>query len=369
MTSTYRDLHSLYAERMVHHGAGMALFTPVSSYDLVPPCCGFFDRNGDWNLITRISHDPLAQRKGFAPLVESPFKVTEVDIRWQPKTSQGVTEHAIDTSANTPDNVAGGADAHIKYASSNKFGAVLITKHPVTLRAYHQEPLFLRWLEDNRYRLDREFGTHLRKYGMWIVTKAFTAPGCSINAWVNSDKQALITIKAKASMLGDLGASLSMEDTVMDKDWSHYNAKSKGEGVVVFVDGIETKPSEWFWERFRQHLPGVGARGESASKSRSVSLEPRRMHNNFDADTTLLVDVGVPRHLSVPFAQPSRVFTPDLDEDVIPVDAGPLHLSRASSVRRPSSVVSSLSSRAQSKSPSLRRERRSISDNHDLTFG
>jgi hypothetical protein len=102
MTSHYKDLQESYAKRMEHHGIGMGLFIPVSSKDLYPPCCGFFDRNGDWNLITMISNERSVMAKGFEPLQDELAELTTISIKWQPKTSLGVEEHAIDTSANTP---------------------------------------------------------------------------------------------------------------------------------------------------------------------------------------------------------------------------------------------------------------------------
>ena len=369
MSST-RELHQLYAQRMMHHGTGYALFTPVSSRDLIPPCCGFFDRNGDWNLVTQISHDPAVQRKGFLPLREKPRQVTEVSIIWRPKTSTGVKEDNVSANADTPQNLAVGANAQIKYSCSDKFGAILIARHPVTMRAYHQEPLFATWLDDNRRVLHEEYGTHLRKYGMWVVTKAYSAPGCSINAWVNDDKQAVVSMKAKASMLGELGEELSMEEKVMDKDWSHYQAKEKGEGVVMFVDGIDTGGSEWHWERLRQTIPSfTGWRSSSRSRSTSARapmkyIPPKECDSkDFDAETTFFADPEKPtsRYLNVPAAPTPHDLNFGLDEEV-PPDAGPLHLSKGSSVRRASSAVSSLSSRPQSRSPSLRRETRSISE-------
>ena len=365
---------------MVHHGAGTALFVPMSSKDLAPPCAGFFDRNGDWNLITNISSNPRAQRKGYLPLAEQATVVTSVNIKWQPKCSSGVTEHSLDTSAHTPDNVAGGADAHVKYTSSSKFGAVLITRHPVTLHAYHQERLFLQWLDSNRRMLYLENGSQLKKYGLWIITKTFSAPGCSITAWADDAKDALVSVKAKASMLGELGTTLSLEDTVMDKDWSHYDAASSDDSVVVFVDGIKIASSDWFWEGVKLGLPTFVSRSSSRrNSSRRNSSRGSSAHATQDArrdfsnGATLIPDVEKQpdQYLAVPYCEGPRPTSMayDLekqsrlshiydDGDEIPADAGPLHLSRASSVRRPSSVVSSLSSRPQS----LRRETRSVSE-------
>ena len=244
---------------------------------------------------------------------------------------------------------------------------MLITKNPVTLHAYHQESLFVRWLDDNRLKLYTDYGPALKKYGMWVVTKTFAAPGCSINAWINSDKQALITMKAKASMLGELGTDLTLEDQIMDKDWSHYDAKSKGEGIVVFVDGIDMTPRDWFWQGLKTYWPSIT--GTRSRERRPASVEPPMIPKHLDPDTTLLEnnEPTAGAHLSVPFNGLPHAISPGLG-DTYPIDAGPLHLSRSSSIHRPSSGVSLLSSRPASRTPSLRRETRSVSDTHMNAF-
>lgn len=136
--SHYKDLRDVYAHRMAFHGCGYALYRPVAAEDMVPPCCGFFDRNGDWNLIANISTDHPAPNDPYpwVPLDYMPKKTTDIGIEWQPKTSLGTMEHSLAGSIETPDNQPGGAEGKIKYSSSSKFGAVLMTKKPVTLNAY-----------------------------------------------------------------------------------------------------------------------------------------------------------------------------------------------------------------------------------------
>ena len=118
-----------------------------------------------------------------------------------------------------------GADAHIKYKSNKSFGAVLIAKNPVEVTAYNDESLFKEWIEANMAQLYNRFGHQLKKYGLWIVTITYTAPGCSINVWMDKDKDAVLSAKAKAAMVGDFGAELDWTDKITDKDWCHYTAK------------------------------------------------------------------------------------------------------------------------------------------------
>lgn len=101
--SHYKDLRGVYAKRMQCHGTGMALMQPISGADCQPTCCGYFDRNGDWNLIARLtSGDQLEHDDFFEPLEYPPTAATEVEIVWQPRASLGVTAVTVDANAATP---------------------------------------------------------------------------------------------------------------------------------------------------------------------------------------------------------------------------------------------------------------------------
>ena len=60
-----------------------------------------------------------------------------------------------------------------------------------------------------------------------------------------------MSVKAKANMMGELGADLEWTDKSTDKDWSHYSGSKAGETVVVFFDGIEMPSSKWWWENIK----------------------------------------------------------------------------------------------------------------------
>ena len=239
-------------------GNGYGLLQPVASADLTPPCAGYFDRNGDWTLIANLSSSPAATHPDYSPLAYAPRKTTELEIEWQPKTSLGVTAVSLDTSVETPNNVPGGADAHVKYASRSNFGAVLMTLRPVALHAYNDERLFLAWLAANRAALYAHHGPELKKYGLWVVTRTHRAPGCSINAWMKASQSTLVSLKAKAAMMGELGQGLGLQDQVFDKDWCHYRARKGEDGVVLFLDGIEVKAWEWKLQGIKQSVFGRG---------------------------------------------------------------------------------------------------------------
>lgn len=141
------------------------------------------------------------------------------------------------------------------------------------MTGYYDERLFLAWLSANKEALARAYGNQLRKYGMWIVTQTHTTPSCWINAWQDKSREAIISFKAKANMMGGVGEDLDLDDQSSDRDWTHYTAKD-GAGVVAFMDGIEVKPFDWYIERLRQtvRLSRSSSGTRTTSSSRGVSM-------------------------------------------------------------------------------------------------
>ena len=176
-------------------------------------------------------------------------------------------------------NIPVGAGAHIKYKSNHSFGAVLITKNPITLTSYNDEILFQSWLTANKSLLSSTYGHQLRHHGLIVVTRTYTSPCCSINAWIDRDKEANMSVKAKANMMGELGEELDLTDRLTDQDWSHYSGKDKGDTVVVFFDGITVPPWEWYLESLRTSISRSDA-SEDRSPSRSSDTQRLdRPHN------------------------------------------------------------------------------------------
>ena len=64
--------------------------------------------------------------------------------------------------------------------------------------------------------------------------------------------------KVKAQMLGDDGVTLDYNDQLTDKDWTTYAQGPKKDGVVVFFDGFEYAPWDWWWEGLKVGLGIVG---------------------------------------------------------------------------------------------------------------
>ena len=167
---------------------------------------------------------------------------------------------------------------------------MLITQNPITLTSYNDEILFQSWLTANKSLLSLTYGHQLRHHGLILVTRTYTAPCCSINAWVDRDNEANMSVKAKANMMGELGETLDLTDKLTDQDWSHYSGKEKGDTVVVFFDGITVPPWEWYIESLKTSISRSDA---SEDKSPSCSSDTHRLdrpHHKVRASSSLATD-------------------------------------------------------------------------------
>lgn len=79
-------------------------------------------------------------------------------------------------------NIPVGANAHAKYKSTSKFGAVLICARPIKQMAYNDETLLRSWVITNKKSLYERHGPQRRRYGLILVTTTYRAPRASTNA-------------------------------------------------------------------------------------------------------------------------------------------------------------------------------------------
>lgn len=64
--------------------------------------------------------------------------------------------------------------------------------------------------------------------------------------------------------MGELGADLDWTDKLTDKDWSHYGGLRKGDGVVMFFDGIDVPNYQWWWTGLKGGMSGKSSRRKSS---------------------------------------------------------------------------------------------------------
>lgn len=197
---------------------------------------------------------------------------------------------------------------------------------------------------------------------MWLVTRTYTAPACSINAWWKKNGSVTVNMKMKAQMLGELGEDVSWQDMANDGDWSHYSGKDN-EGVVVFIDGIDMTPLDWKLEGLRQSLPLPIKRSNSRMRSLSRPPGPSRHHHG-PVEHVKSAQSSPPtiriRHNHSRARPVSWATAADGVEDGVLQDVGMKNsLSRSHSPG--SRTIGSLSKSRSGRSPSLRHETRRVS--------
>ena len=154
---------------------------------------------------------------------------------------------------------------------------MLITQKPITLTSFNDESLFQSWLSANRAALSSSHGPQLRRHGLRLVTRTYVCPSCTIKAWEDKNKEANMSGKAKANMMGELGGELDWTDRLTDKDWSYYTGKEKGDTVVVFFDGIEVPAREWWLEGIKTSIGKTSvSKAERIPSSSSTQSRERR---------------------------------------------------------------------------------------------
>ena len=217
-----------------------------------------------------------------------------------------------------------GADATVRYASKTSFGAILIAQKPVSLTSYNDETLFRHWINKNRPTLAKLHGVELSRYGLWLVTRTYTAPKVSINAWESKDKDASLSVKVKANMMGDLGTDVDWSEKGADKDWTHY---SGDEGVVAFFDGIEVPAWQWWLDGIKARVGKDVGLAKQQMKPNRAGLLP---HGSWKPAK------GIdPRRQSAPGADDIYIKQSPIDQEKSALDAADVAQRQAANERLP----------------------------------
>jgi hypothetical protein len=77
-------------------------------------------------------------------------------------------------------------------------------------------------------------------------------------------------------MLGEDGVTLDYTDQLMDQDWTLYAEGPNKDRVVVFFDGFEYPPWDWWWEGVKLSLGSGGPVREKRDKEEGRSLTVRQ---------------------------------------------------------------------------------------------
>ncbi|RSL54595.1 hypothetical protein CEP54_009804 [Fusarium duplospermum] len=230
-------LDRVYAQLLCNHPYGWALFKKVTTKDIFPGVCGFFDTDGDWHPLVNLN-DPssLADSNMTVPGTGIGKRREPESMVWGPKQSGSTSSNSIGSTVGTSLVVAPvEASVTVSFESSDDKGAVLITESPVWKNQIGDEREALQWMAENTDVMLRRYGDIIKRHGIWIVAKTYSTRRCAIAVMTSqasaveiglgADVQGLLTLKPESRWTKNTGSSC----TELHED---------GSGVVAFMSGI-----------------------------------------------------------------------------------------------------------------------------------
>ncbi|KAL7799321.1 hypothetical protein V8C43DRAFT_313363 [Trichoderma afarasin] len=221
---------------MSDHPYGWALYKKVTTRDIHPGSCGYFDSEGDWNTITDLSSPQDLVSQGWAIPDEEIYDSNGPGSTiWGPKSSNSVQARCIGGTAIANETVTSlRTSITVSFESKSDQGAVLFTANPVLRHQVGDELSALQWMAENTPEMKRRHKNIIKKHGLWIVTKIYSTRRCAI-AVMNSESssveidlenaQGLLTLSPNSTWTRSSGSSC----TEMHEDQ---------DGIVVFISGI-----------------------------------------------------------------------------------------------------------------------------------
>jgi len=216
------SLQLIYANAMRQHPFGFALYHPIDKDVLKLGSCGYLNDLGDWNPITNVSS---AVDNRYVAVDEELQKGDPQELNWGPKCSDHVMEHREKLKAEMaipgiPTNV----NVFCKYASTDRFGAVLLTTPPVVKSVYYHDMPFLKWFKTNAATIVRNH-PEVKQHGLWIVTSTYSTSKCALNAWTSKSKEVAVGFSGTMSQMAGLDVKGSWYTSSDDGGWNYFEQK------------------------------------------------------------------------------------------------------------------------------------------------
>ncbi|KAL1856406.1 hypothetical protein Daus18300_010778 [Diaporthe australafricana] len=305
----------IYARCFRDEGKGHPLYRNITTERMRPGTCGYFDHTGSWVRVFQVAEfeDPgnstqqgigtmvngainwmfswnaapkeednapetadagPAQQdavRGDGPNIE-PLAATRVDLytqkddeEWGMKASRQVNLKNFEVAANVaPPNSPIGGRFLATYQSFSREGAMLVTQGPVSFHQADPQPVFETWMDQHLPALlAGDHGALIRKRGIWIVTRTYTATRCAVA--VLQSRSATVSFAVDAALpqqIARVGPSAGWwSETVREPGWETHNGPND---VVLFMSGIYWKPrrvSKKFKVMWEQKTKNVLAAG------------------------------------------------------------------------------------------------------------
>lgn len=90
----------VYNKQFKNAHEGHALYRPISSQEIRPGACGFFDSQGDWNPIVQLDDMESLKNEGWTTPQDLEVILDPVSISWKPKHSSHMSGVELNFGAN-----------------------------------------------------------------------------------------------------------------------------------------------------------------------------------------------------------------------------------------------------------------------------
>ncbi|KAK1979859.1 hypothetical protein LZ30DRAFT_595962 [Colletotrichum cereale] len=236
-------LDRLYARLLADHPYGWALFKKVTTNEIRPGTCGYFDSESDWRTLVDLTSDPeeLARDRWKPPSIDLRDKNAAPEhLLWGPKHSNSVNSRRIGGSIGANCTVAAPveASATVIFESGSDESAVLATESPVHRYRLGDESIALQWMEDNTSEMLRRHKGPIKKHGVWIVTKTYSTRQCAVAIMTSKSSAVEISLTANARGLLTLGPTSSWSKSRGSSCVEIHEGRDDNEEVIVFISGI-----------------------------------------------------------------------------------------------------------------------------------
>ncbi|RYP58987.1 hypothetical protein DL771_011041 [Monosporascus sp. 5C6A] len=231
-------LDRVYARLMLNHPYGWALYKKITTKDVRPGYCGYFDPDSDWHTLVDLTSpaEELAGQGWQAPDVGINNNKVPESMIWGPKSSSSVRTRQVGGTVGTTAAVAPiEASVTISFENECDNGAVLATQNPVLWHRIDDEAAALQWMADNTSEMLSRHKSIIKRHGIWIVTKTYTTRRCAVA--IMTSRSSAVEIGLSANIQGLL--ALTPTSSWTTGEGNHCTEVHEDEeGVVVFISGI-----------------------------------------------------------------------------------------------------------------------------------
>ncbi|KAL6802263.1 hypothetical protein J3E68DRAFT_395675 [Trichoderma sp. SZMC 28012] len=228
-------LDKVYAQLMSDHPYGWGLYKKVTTPEIHPGSCGYFDSEGDWRSITDLSNPQDLNSQGWTIPDDIHDNKGPRSTTWGPKSSSSIQNYSLGGNSQ-----AGGTAAALRtsmsmsYENTSDQGAILCTESPVTRHQIGDELSAVQWMAENTAEMMRRHKHIIKRHGVWIVTKTYSTRRCAITIMTSKSSTINISLDYANGLL-----TLTPHST-----WTASSGNSCTElheddnGVVVFISGV-----------------------------------------------------------------------------------------------------------------------------------